>query len=789
MGQIQRSFISCNCGTEVPAELKMGANKLPEHEIQAEHLSKSYWNDRLLEGLLYTETQDMVSDITEYLTIRSSRNEGNSNDPWNLVCYELLVWLTAYLSGAKCNKDTLETVQARHKYLNTLADPKVFNVNDDGSARTMLGVLTGIKKIFIDKVIPIIEREIANTHVRDHLAELKMFGKVVLDYGFQFLYFALRKTADPPAADISCLSTKITSSRSGQLLECLAQTSAYCKIFETHDPFYPEGSNTTDSPLPSQDQTFANPFIDANNQLALPHSLQAVTKCDNLDDFLGEKGQRKSGQKTGIYKPFRENPNQLNNYVEMHALLLELAKTFIACDEAYKSAGIGGDLLIYGESNKLINELMATLKKLSEALFACHNRIKAATNKQEGIETSKISANLSTTAKNWLENYRNLASINTQLENSLNLCIRQANFIQESSNRISVTARFDIAKKQTLYFTQTATWISSHVNQFLERGSSGQSSHQPQAASLRPRSPTSPRISLEPAPPKSPRESSLFSENTASIPRARSTTITIGVKTSSTSSILTKKPNKNPGESTHTAAPRDILDLRRNANRVITDNSIKFIAQRLLKTPELTVVNLKNNLLSASNTEALWKALRQCTTLRELILTNNPTLLSVTLNSKAGKSAQSTNIELIGQSISAVREFIENTTCLRTLKINACGLDTTSACLIANGLAKNNTIEVLDIRSNPLGNDGVAAICGALQNNTKLYDLRIAYVQLTDIGANHVLTLLKNCQQITDIMLDDAGVSEAMKQKICHQLQANRDKLLSEENPFRTPAN
>lgn len=747
MAEIHRCFRESQCGTNEPPELAMGGNKMPQFEISDQDLLPSVWNDKLQDGLLSTEVQDMISDITEYMALRADANVGNPNDPSNLTCYELLIWMTRDLSGAKCNDDTLKMVEYRIQYLIKLADAKIFKPEKESTRRKMLSVITSIRTTLQHKIKPIINREIANSCVREYLAELKKFGKTVLDYGFQFVYFALRDTPKLQPADICLLPSTITQSRSGLLLQCLTESPSYCTIFDKKGPSSTE-----------EDTTATNPFIDGNNQLCIPTSLIESTKQPyGICDYLSGN-TRATVKNTGILDAFHGEKKILNDFVEMHALLIELAKTFMVCDEAYKSAGIGGDLLVYGKSNNLINSLMSSLKTLVETVTKCHMRIKMAINEQEARHAGTTVASLPKGTKAWFKNIRSLSSINAQLESTLALCTEQANKIQTSSNKISAEERLEIAKKQTLYFAETAELLGDHIDRFLQRQPPIEASpnHSPRAISPR-FFPSSPATSVA--------EKQLLPGS-----RGRSSTFTTGV-TKNTPPPLALAP-----KSIQTLNTQDetTLNLKAKPGRVFTDNLIQPLTQLIKAKKSLKRLQLKNNHLTSHRTKALWETLSNCEALAEVDVTNNPHLFDV---------SDTTESQI--ESVNAFSTFIKSTKMLISLHINSCGIDPRSSAFLASCLSSNQTLEILDLGSNPLGDPGIEAICVALQQNTNIYDLRLSYIQITDAGAKHILQLLKVCTQITDVMLDDPNISTEMMQQIATQLYNNRKVLVDQANPFK----
>ncbi len=491
---IQRCFIESRAGKEVPIELRMGENKMPYQEVATEDSLKSFWIPRLKDGLLSTEADTLVGDICAYVDYRSNRRwfkDGNSNDPYNLFCFEFLTWLTRDLSGASCNEETLTMVKARVSYLVKIETTTIFPP-ETGAEKTMLNVLVSLRTMLEHTVSPIINREIANYHARNHLQSLRLHGKNILNYGFQFLYYVLRKTKKTPTANITSFPPEIAQTKSGQLLQCLIDTPEYCTIFA-------QGRSCAG---------MTNPFANSENKISIPAELlEEVRNCTTIVGHLGKSKQRKDAKKTGIYEPFRENSVLLEAFVEMHALLVELARAFVACDEAYDLAGVGGDLLVYGESNQQINQLMVTLKNLCNALSTCHGQIKTHTSKQELNDTSKKKSKVSTLGEQWLQNYNKLPSINNQLEEALKDCNIQAAYVQMKAKEISIEERIQKAKDKTVFFAQTAVLLSNHIEHFLKREPTPQILGSSPRNAIRPipRGPSSISASSAPIPLFSPR--------------------------------------------------------------------------------------------------------------------------------------------------------------------------------------------------------------------------------------------------------------------------------------------
>lgn len=803
MDIIHRSFIESQCGKEIPIELRMNENDMPYQEVATEDSLKSFWIPRLREGLLSTEADTMVGDICAFVDYRSNRRwfkDGNSNDPYNLFSYYFLTWLTRTLSGAPCDKATLNMVKAHVTFLVKIESTNIFPP-ESGAQKNMLDVLVSLRTTLQHTIIPIINREIANFHAREHLQALRLHGKNILNYGFQFLYYVLSKTKNLPPANITSLSPEIAQTKRGKLLECLIETSEYRAIFGEKREF----------------GGIENPFADSENKLCIPEELLAGGgKSRKIVDFLGKKD-------TGIFEPFRKNSVLLEAYLEMHALLVELARAFSACEDAYDLAGIGGDLLAYSGSNQQINELMETLKKLCNALSTCHGQIRSHTSKQEIAEAAKKGIKRSALAECWLENYGKLSSINQQLEGALTDCNIQAAFVQTQATKISPEERLQSAKDKTLFFSETAVLLSNHITHFLKREPTPQlmaaSPRHRSGSSLPLRSRSMSTISSGVSRPSMLSTLQNGASNSMTIPTrvARSGTslppsprnaspipsprgvrlgsvIAVDIPTSSAQEA--ENAHSSPGRksmmgtrratqsspppvqrNTLLASQREMattLDLRgqqRSADlplgRIITDDSIDVAIQMLSAMPNVVEVMLMDNKITAPGAAPLCEALRQCKSLQILNLSNNPALF---VDDMCGKY---------------VGELLRHHSALEQLFLSNCGLTLTSVCTLANALRCNTVLECLDIGNNNLDDDCLHALCLSLEQHTNFNRLNISdNRRITDAGGGHILELLKKNPNILEVNLNGTGVSAWMIGAIRERIRSNSQLLEDSANPF-----
>ncbi len=488
MGSVHRCFHNAMPDEGLPDLLKMNEDfTLSTHHIDEIHTKKATWIADIKEhGYLQTECDAMIGHLCSYLNVRWKRKfgrNGNTNDPYNLVCYELLTWLTTTLSRAPCSQVTLDMVKKRCDYLNNLLNSGAFKPGRYNK-KTMRGTLIRVKNILEGRVTLAIKREIANTHAREHLESLQNFGKIILSNGFRFLYHIFNNTENTPPPNITRFRRleedykSMYSTRIGELLTTMVESPHFSPFFlEEHQK---KGSsavaslqtvNTSGKPRTVSLralQTFSNPFLDSSNKPCAP---RALNKNQNIQEFLNPPSDTKQKSKVdsvGIYSPLQQNPELIEAYIDMHAILVELAKIFLACDEAKALAGLGGDLLVYGISHNQINRLMDTLTKLCTKLLTCQTTLVTLCDKIYEPLTHK---NKTTEAKNvsWVKNYEKIASLQGKLEKSVNNCIAQASLVKEKSKIIPVEERLKYAQNQTKHFARSTEELNHQVEYFLKR--------------------------------------------------------------------------------------------------------------------------------------------------------------------------------------------------------------------------------------------------------------------------------------------------------------------------------
>lgn len=876
------------------------------HQISPEDTEKASWVGQLKHGLLQTETDIMIGHLCEYASARMKRilfRGGNPNDPYNLVCYEFLNWLTQTLSHAPCDENTLDIVKERCAYLDNLLASGVFKPGKLNK-KTMRGALVSVQSILSGTVMLTIKREIANTHACEHLERLQVLGKIILGNGFQFLYHILNNTSKTPRANITRFRLKeplyqnMASTRIGELLQTLIHTREFQLFFrqayepngdlvyQNNDVLAPAGRARTTTLRAIQ--STSNPFLNNKNIPAIPRTLH---NSQVIEEYLRKTNTSSNSCNIGIYPVFENNNEILTSYIEMHALLVELAKVFLACDEAKALAGIGGDLLVYGISNEQINRLMDTLSRLCGALNQCQRKLYALCDHQYTFLTREHHT-LKKENVDWVKNFEKIPSLQTLLVNAIDQCSEQAGFVKARANMILTEDWLTQAQEQTKFFAHTTAALNHHVDYFLQRQPTPpmvntqsnwkkaispqtrqnsdttsilEASEEDQKSSSSPRRQLSTNLrtsltKLSHLVRPSPQESTTESPTASLTISLRHLPVSDGSSRStqpeSDATILSssKSPRQQLGKSLRTSLtkisdllkpsrnPVDPLDDRQKLRRkntvtervhrdyetssppasitshdnpphtaqmalmplptnnkssvivkpqklskpirqtieligdisteqFIDDSTLAWLLEiRLQTTPEAVEIHLQKNRIGPLGAVQLCKLLLNHSPLEKLHCAGNNNLFEWVNNDIAlGDEA------LKGWSAAkAFSNLLEYHRSLKELMISACGLTPNAAKLVGLGLAKNSSLETLDLSDNQMGDIGARAICEAASNHSTLKYLLMSGNSISNDCGELFCQLLRNKTQIEFLDISNNLLSDEMMVQINELLQSNQ---------------
>ena len=119
---------------------------------------------------------------------------------------------------------------------------------------------------------------------------------------------------------------------------------------------------------------------------------------------------------------------------------------------------------------------------------------------------------------------------------------------------------------------------------------------------------------------------------------------------------------------------------------------------------------------------------------------------------------------------------------LHSLSRNFLGAE--GAAALAPALAANGSLTALDLYFNQLNNEGVSAVCEAIQSNkeTKLASLNFGYNGIGPVGANAVATMVAVTGGLTALDLSSNNLKDEGVSAVCEAIQSNKETKLASLN-------
>jgi hypothetical protein len=750
---------SANIGGELPGLLEMDKEySKPRQSATKNQFAKAAWISRMGGGSLSIFAEEMLDEICTYQTERHQRtlSSGYLDDPNNLFCEEFKQWLVDFLSHAGFTEETKEIVEKRSAYITGLDCSDLFQ---SGRIHTfnMLTLLTKLRMKLERYVQPKIETELANSSAREHFQMLIDCCEQALNKGLPFLYYIFRSAHLSPTS-FSIEQLRRPSEQNGFAQAMSTRTGLYLQQL-VKAPFlnllYPDGRQMDEVALTFESQSVtSNPFLNTSGNTYLPAELlTAEMVMASAYDYLNSPD-------SGFESTFYNNEATMNLFMKCHGLFYELAKFIFICKKAKLLAGMGGDLLVYGLSNRSVQQLLNTYKILSESLRKTLESLKrtAGEHYDKLVQDRKAKGG-------WIANYR-LIERDKLVFTILDKLKESRTAIDQIMSRmyqISLKQRLDRAREETVIFTAQTEQLSDHLGMMLglpPRESEGSLlSSQARIISLMPPiRPLETTASItQPSQPPITIEEIIGKEDTTltdSKPAAEETT-----------TIKAESESLQPIQEPSTTAPALLkkLDFSGTQDQKLPDIIIPGIITTLEYHPEIEVINLEQNLITGMGIGNLCAKLEDHSSLRKLFLYQNP-------------------IGLTGAT--AISQLLNEHSTITHLDINETGLGSEGVRIIAAGLQNNTSLSFLDIGFNEFGDTGMLFLKEALQAHPTISDIRLGGNRMSDKGALQLLTLLQTNRQITYIELgvyDDPTdkrknpISAQMHRELIAAVKANCD--------------
>jgi hypothetical protein len=336
---------------------------------------------------------------------------------------------------------------------------------------------------------PTREGIITPTNAQEDLKKILPLGKKILFLGFEFLCCALRDTEGLPETSIQKLREKepeyknLLNTRSGQLLYFLTQTPAFCELFkeETEQATSPrnlEAKRLADQATQRRNlnkrhnEVCANIFLNDKHQPCIPRVLvEKLPHCTSNEHYLYQDASGTFITQSGIHGVFRQEANILEPFVEMHALMVEMAKTFLVSEEIYQLSQENGEVFSCDDSKKEILSLIETLKSLCLAFSASRKKISTPVSARiKGFKSKEVTQ--VTGDKAWVINVQQCYAEKKQeqLGQAIQDCSQLAESLKAKVSMIltaepTKNGKDDPRKK----FAVTTAKLNDHINKLINR--------------------------------------------------------------------------------------------------------------------------------------------------------------------------------------------------------------------------------------------------------------------------------------------------------------------------------
>ena len=127
---------------------------------------------------------------------------------------------------------------------------------------------------------------------------------------------------------------------------------------------------------------------------------------------------------------------------------------------------------------------------------------------------------------------------------------------------------------------------------------------------------------------------------------------------------------------------------------------------------------------------------------------------------------------------------LKGTESVESLDLSNKRLGVASAIVIASLIGVNNALTALDMSFNDLKDEGVSAVCEAIQSNkeTKLASLNVKKNGIGSIGANAVAAMVAVTGVLTTLNLSSNSLKDEGVNAVCEAIQSNKETKLASLN-------
>ena len=189
---------------------------------------------------------------------------------------------------------------------------------------------------------------------------------------------------------------------------------------------------------------------------------------------------------------------------------------------------------------------------------------------------------------------------------------------------------------------------------------------------------------------------------------------------------------------------------------------------------EITTVDLSENDLTGASSPLIGDIITYLKPHTLLLGDNNITnvrdISTAVINTNTVKVLHMRDNDLTSQEASAISDMM---TCLEVLDISSDQLGDDGAVIISKGITKTNTLRVLDISNNNITSTGSTAIANSLLHNTSLEELDMNCNAIGEDGATAIAQAITNNKTLKKLNFDNGEITSTGTTAIANSLLHN----------------
>ena len=379
---------------------------------------------------LVSFAESIVSSLRIYHYRRSRRfyRSGYPNDPTNLLCGQLIRFVSDRLLLASCNEETLSYVTKLRQFLMGVRTGGIFQNEPEGDGSMDVLLHNLIKKL--DRVREKISDEMALSVARNHFQRVRQIAARALDYAAQYLFYVV---PDRELSDVEFSIVGHHTTIDGRLKEVLAtREGALLKNLINHPCV-----KSVALPI-KRHQALAAPYCGGevvlfkDNGFFDEHGSVNESWVSALGGDNGKLSEEDREIPSFMCRAVKSKSEITRQLVKLHGLFVSFAEYYSYTTEFWKLAGFGGDHLIYHLLAKIVTCMMSEFSEFNAALI---EEIAAAQHELEALFNDAVVNNA---MPNWRSNYLKAKQKQESLSHLLAECNSAIGEIVKSTRDIAI---------------------------------------------------------------------------------------------------------------------------------------------------------------------------------------------------------------------------------------------------------------------------------------------------------------------------------------------------------------